>query len=1057
MGSTGRSSFVPFLGALVSLSLAGRALADAAPASPVPLDAQAAARNSVRTAPAPNRAAAQPQEASAGERATVLRIVASSGPAAGGNSVSLYGLDFQAGAAVKIGDLPTTGVTVVGPNQINATTPALAAGGVHDVEVSNPGAETGTLPEGWFTNFLDVRQGHPLRRFVEKMRRRGITAGCGAGNYCPAASVTRAQMAVFVLKAKHGASYIPPDPTGTVFSDVPSTAFAAAWIEQLAAEGITAGCGGGNYCPANEITRGQMAVFLLRAREGSSYLPEAATGIFADVPASNPFARWIEELFRRGITAGCGGGNYCPGNPNTRGQMAVFLSTAFAGSSQELIAEALHDGLIDYPTSLLYRAYALFWDARLPAAYDGAGSDGEDSGFFHELRLIWDELSAADQAALEPFLVRPDDPASVFGPTGGGRLRPSEVLTTGCGTVWANSSALGSHFRVHSCATADVDADATLRSNVNALAESLWTPMTAAPPAGMGQPKPDLFGGDSKIDIYLLATNQCRDRNGECEPIDGGAVAVAVPDDPCVTSAPGRGTCSGYILLDKTRAASPASLKTDFAHEFFHILQFAHNAEATAVDTGRRVGGEPVWDESWYTEATATWAEWKFVPETAEAEVHWRFVDSFQTSRDSLLDTEGGDHEYSAYIWPFFLQQEKGSPSPVFQSWVAIEAASNPAGINDAVDAQLSFGEHFRDFAVRNLNIDLTGDPLEVLYEDLTAGAPSGDQFPTGALPRMTNSGQIRLASAPATSVRIEALAAQYDKLLVWDEVRKLTFDFSEAGDADVDVIADIGGVWRRISVDSSRRLVFCRELPEERVDNLFVILSNWDKTRNDLIRGSYEIERKASCSCSDIPEVPAWNGTLSFSYSHNAANSDQRVEVDQSASISFRLTLDSLDPFNVSWIGTASGAGSVNDQLIDLEPPIDDPNVLTGNGPVLHEVFGAPSGQVYLTVDLETCKFSFITEPFINATATGVTGLIPTAVGHVFGDGHPAGDSTTPLSGTGNFPVLAGPSTGDAYTPGGYGTTMFIIDPGGDYGAASVSWTFTPEPPPNPAARPEP
>ena len=41
------------------------------------------------------------------------------------------------------------------------------------------------------------------------------------------------------------------------------------------------------------------------------------------------FADWIEELATEGITGGCGGGNYCPDAPNTRGQMAVFLVKTF--------------------------------------------------------------------------------------------------------------------------------------------------------------------------------------------------------------------------------------------------------------------------------------------------------------------------------------------------------------------------------------------------------------------------------------------------------------------------------------------------------------------------------------------------------------------------------------------------------------------------------------------------------------------------------------------------------------------------------------------------------
>ena len=64
--------------------------------------------------------------------------------------------------------------------------------------------------------------------------------------YCPTNSVTRDQMAVFLLKVKHVLStYVPPAATGTMFTDVPATYWAAAWIEQLAREGITGGCGTG--------------------------------------------------------------------------------------------------------------------------------------------------------------------------------------------------------------------------------------------------------------------------------------------------------------------------------------------------------------------------------------------------------------------------------------------------------------------------------------------------------------------------------------------------------------------------------------------------------------------------------------------------------------------------------------------------------------------------------------------------------------------------------------------------------------------------------------------
>jgi len=133
---------------------------------------------------------------------------------------------------------------------------------------------------------------------------------------------------VFLLKAKHGAGYVPPSCTG-VFTDVACPSQFADWIEELAAEQITGGCGAGIYCPDNAVTRAQMAAFLLKAKYGSAYVPPSCTGVFSDVVCPSLFANWIEELAAEGITGGCGAGIYCPANPNTRGQMAVFLVKTF--------------------------------------------------------------------------------------------------------------------------------------------------------------------------------------------------------------------------------------------------------------------------------------------------------------------------------------------------------------------------------------------------------------------------------------------------------------------------------------------------------------------------------------------------------------------------------------------------------------------------------------------------------------------------------------------------------------------------------------------------------
>jgi serine protease AprX len=181
-------------------------------------------------------------------------------------------------------------------------------------------------------DFLDVSPSEPFHLYVDTVARHGVTAGCGGGDYCPATPVRRDQIAVFLLKSQLGSDHVPPPATGTVFADVPADAFAAAWIEELAGLGVTNGCGGGNYCPDQAVTRAQMAVFLLKTRFGPSHVPPTPTGIFGDVPVDAFAAAWIEDLYGHGITGGCGASPllYCPDNPSTRGQIAVFLTRTFS-------------------------------------------------------------------------------------------------------------------------------------------------------------------------------------------------------------------------------------------------------------------------------------------------------------------------------------------------------------------------------------------------------------------------------------------------------------------------------------------------------------------------------------------------------------------------------------------------------------------------------------------------------------------------------------------------------------------------------------------------------
>jgi hypothetical protein len=209
------------------------------------------------------------------------------------------------------------------------------AANVNDQDLSDPPDNMTTNISVDFTtglypvSFFDVPASYWSWSYVERLNTAGITGGCGGSNYCPETAVSRGQMAVFLERGMNSSSYLPPAATGTVFGDVPVSYWSSSWVEKLFADGITGGCGGGNYCPDLAVSRAQMAVFLLRAKHGSSYTPPPATGVFPDVPTSYWAAPWIEQLYAESITGGCGGGNYCPDQSVTRGQMAVFLVRTF--------------------------------------------------------------------------------------------------------------------------------------------------------------------------------------------------------------------------------------------------------------------------------------------------------------------------------------------------------------------------------------------------------------------------------------------------------------------------------------------------------------------------------------------------------------------------------------------------------------------------------------------------------------------------------------------------------------------------------------------------------
>jgi hypothetical protein len=180
--------------------------------------------------------------------------------------------------------------------------------------------------------FQDLALSHPFYTEIGKLSARGVTLGCGNGNYCPDQVVSREQMAAFIMRAR--GEFNPPAPAMQRFDDVPSTHPFYGFIERLAQLQITLGCSAKPplYCPTEAVRREQMAAFLIRALHEAGYEPPVpGQQRFADVEPSHAFYGYIEEMAVRGITLGCSVNPplYCPSASVTRAQMAAFLVRAF--------------------------------------------------------------------------------------------------------------------------------------------------------------------------------------------------------------------------------------------------------------------------------------------------------------------------------------------------------------------------------------------------------------------------------------------------------------------------------------------------------------------------------------------------------------------------------------------------------------------------------------------------------------------------------------------------------------------------------------------------------
>lgn len=397
-----------------------------------------------------------------------------------------------------------------------------------------------------------------------------------------------------------------------------------------------------------------------------------------------------------------------------------------ASTSTDLIAAALESGEIDEPTSLLYRTYLYFGDPQLPDEFVGAPAPYE-LGLLATVRSNLDDMPSDIRARIEPYLLRPANPDSVFndggppglrGGTGGSLIRASgdSGSPTTCTDGWDTKPVEGLPFRIWACRNirgTDNSAVATTMAAVAGMIKEYVPEMVADirplildDPAQQSDPR-----ADERIDVYVLPPGWLGPHRENQGP---------APEYARTTEALPRAgvSTSSYVMVSSDHFDDFPLMERMVVHELFHAFQNAYNAHVTA---------------RWWKEGSAEWAASYYVRYDS-ARLHAVRLPLLQNHRLMSIMADVGKRPYGAYLWPLFMEQEVG-PEAIFATWKALGGAPSGAGnaaVIAALNTQLNVSANFPEFVMRLLNeAYLQGDPIHPRFVNLDS------HFPDGQIPYM--------------------------------------------------------------------------------------------------------------------------------------------------------------------------------------------------------------------------------------------------------------------------------------------------------------------------------
>ncbi|HNX48858.1 MAG TPA: hypothetical protein PKL08_01730 [Thermoanaerobaculaceae bacterium] len=480
------------------------------------------------------------------------------------------------------------------------------------------------------------------------------------------------------------------------------------------------------------------------------------------------------------------------------------LSESTGPSSEALIDQGEAAGTLDHETAVLYRVYAIFADARLPAAYRGEDRQVVDSVYLASVVSEFATYSAATQAALQPFLIPPAYQGSWVTPAaspGGVTVQSAFDPCDATGPSWQFKENPSGHVRVwynDAVDSAQAAAYATVIDN------TVWPKFASllSPHVPKGDGGVRCSGGSDRLDVYI--------------------VDIARSYRSTLTSA-----CTGTPAFICLRRTADIMVLT---HELFHAFQFSYPVPA-CLGTA---------DYRWWTEGSANWAvDYVFPHDQYEQ----RSAPALLMHPDLPLDYWDDSHVYGSYLLPFFLAHTLSDKSFVNKAWEDCAGVSAVYALDSVIPG--GFARQWPDFVLHNWNYG----PVDKYYEwDSLSYVPKEVVQPKAVVLDVANAKELEI------DMDLQKLSASYTHYKFDDaNVRSVAFWNGATYDLEEQQQPFIGGIWnpqdatpdakKGVKVQALVKLrnqdwqvqnwtntpyvTFCRDLTAERIDELVIIVSN--------------------------------------------------------------------------------------------------------------------------------------------------------------------------------------------------------------------------------------